>query len=493
VRASSHPAALALALSLALAFVVVVASGPVIALVALGLVFAIAFVVPETGTRSRVFWWMSPGWAVAIAVLPGLILCVALPETYFLEHWRTPKLLSMADGLLIVALAATFVLAAHFGPRLLGSGSGLGSFFDLASPRTVNRLERATRALFWMTVAGYLAWALVGAARGLRPADVAAIYTGAGFGEVKDRLTPVGGVTTLTQFGPLAVTCLVLLRHLGSRLRTGRYLVAIFALAFVRNVAYAERLALIELAIPAFVLWLVLPRTRPRRRAALTLLPLWAPVALLVFFGAFEYFRSYSSEYYRDRYADRGFADFTVSRVSAYYATGVNNGVLVLESDRRAVPVPYYTVAGVWNFPPVDALLPYENVAGTSVVDDYRATLDARANPEFTNTGGMLLPVFDLGVPGAFAFWLLVGAAVGWAFHLFKAADVRGLLLYPVLFIGLLEVGLILYWPTGRAIPSVVGAIVLGGILHRTQRQASESSVISAASTRNVLATRRAP
>ena len=72
------------------------------------------------------------------------------------------------------------------------------------------------------------------------------------------------------------------------------------------------------------------------------------------------------------------------------------------------------------------------------------------------------LPIFDLGVPGAFAFWGVAGLALGWAFALFRRGDIRGLVLYPVLFIGLLEAGRILYWPQGRALPSIAAAVFLG-------------------------------
>ena len=76
---------------------------------------------------------------------------------------------------------------------------------------------------------------------------------------------------------------------------------------------------------------------------------------------------------------------------------------------------------------------------------------------------------FDIVVSLSLSF--VLSTAIGWVYRLFKAADLRGLLLYPVMFIGLLEVGLILYWPTGRALPSVVGGLVLGIALHRAQRR----------------------
>jgi hypothetical protein len=471
----------AAAASLALAGVLAVTNGAGVVLIGIVLLLGVVLFVPQSGTRSRVFWWMSPTWAILIAVTPGMVLTAVLSDSFFLEHWRTPKFLTTGHVILMAGLTVTFILGAQLGPRILGSRDRLGEFVKSAPDDVRARLERATRILFWLTVIGYTLWASIGLARGLRPDAVVGIFTGGGVSQVKGLLAPVGGVTTLTQFGPVTVVCLILLRRMGTGMRTGRYLLAVFVLALVRNFVYAERLAVLEVAIPAFVIWLVLPVRPGKRRPALTLLPIWAPIALLIFFGSFEYFRSYSSEYYRDQYAGRSYADFTMTRVGAYYATGANNGVLAMRSDTRDKPIPYYTIAGLWNFPLVMAITPYERLAGTSVGRDYEQTLDARANPEFNNTGAMLLPVFDFGLTGAVAFWLVVGAAIGWAFQRFREGDVRGLLLYPVLFIGILECGLILYWPTGRALPSIVAALVLAGSLHRAHRRALRPAAPTAA------------
>ena len=327
-------------------------------------------------------------------------------------------------------------------------------------------LERATRALFWITVVGYVLWAAVGVARGLRPPDVATIFTGGGVRQAKNYLAPVAGVTTLGQFGPLAVVCLLLLRHLGTEMRTIRYLVILFGLALVRNFVYAERLALLELAIPAILVSILLSR-RPKRRPALVLLPLWAPVALLIFFGSFEYFRSYSSEYVRKQSEGQSYAEFTLTRLGAYYATSPNNAILLARSDAREHDVPYYVVAGIWQFPLLGGVVSHARLAGTNIGDDYKQLLEVRANPAYNSSGALLLPVFDLGVMGGFGFWLLAGTAIGVAYRRFRVRDVRGLLLYPVLFVGLLESGRVLYWPSGRAFPSLMRGLLLGGALYR--------------------------
>ena len=417
------------------------------------------------------FWWMNPVWTVIIALAPGLALCALLPQSYFLEHWSTPKFITPEYLLLICGLGATFIVGTYLGYRTTHPVISRPSVEDVITPSVANRLMRITRLLFWITTLGYTLWALIGISRGLRPGDIAAIFTSGGIHTAKSFLRPVAGITTLTQFGPLTATCLMLLRRVNANIRTRRYIIALILLALVRTFLYAERLALIELGVPMFIVLLAFPKGNLRFRTALTLLPLWLPIAVLVFFGTFEYFRSYSSTYYRNKNAGHNYAYYTVTRLGGYYATALNNGVLLLHTDDRRSYVPFYSLEGFWKFPVLSSVLPYKRVAGTDVSEDFMAALETQANPAFNNPSGILLPVFDYGSFGAFVFWLIVGGTVGRIFALFRNRDIRGILLYPVIFIGLWEMGLILYWPTGRAFPSIIAALIISARLRIPQRE----------------------
>lgn len=467
LRAAGAAALVAAAAGLA----VIAAFGGLVGLLAAAIVLAAAIlaVIPRGGDRSRVLWWMHPAWALVLAILPGLALTTILPEATFLDQWRTPKFLTLDLALLLLALAATFVIGVILAGALMARRTDAPSALAAAPPALLPVLERAAVVLCWLTVTGYVLWACVGVARGLRPGDLTLAVTGE-VSVLKDFLTPIGGVTTLTQFGPVAAVVLILARHLGSELPALRLLAMLVALSMLRVVGYAERLAVLEVVLPALLIWLVLPRPRRSRRIALTLLPVWAPVVLVVFFGTFEYVRSYSSDYYQREYAGRSYSEFTLMRLGAYYATGPNNSALVLRADQRERDIPYYTLSGLWNVAPVAAFAPYERFAGTSQTTDYRELLELEANAEYNNTGGLILPVFDYGLIGGFIFWLGAGVAVGAAYRLFTTGDVRGLILYPVLYFGLLEAGLIFYWTTGRALPSIVAALVVGARAHQALR-----------------------
>jgi hypothetical protein len=74
---------------------------------------------------------------------------------------------------------------------------------------------------------------------------------------------------------------------------------------------------------------------------------------------------------------------------------------------------------------------------------------------EFNNADGMLFPLMDFGAPGGLIYWAAAGLVCGWLYERFRRMDLSGLLLYPVIYLALLEVPLTLYWGEGRAVYSL--------------------------------------
>jgi hypothetical protein len=73
-----------------------------------------------------------------------------------------------------------------------------------------------------------------------------------------------------------------------------------------------------------------------------------------------------------------------------------------------------------------------------------------------------LLPVLDFGFAGALLYWLLAGVACGVLYRLFQQKRTAGLLFYPVLFVGAIELTRIIYWAEGRVfVPLCVLAVVV--------------------------------
>jgi hypothetical protein len=392
--------------------------------------------------------------------MPALILAAYTSEADYLWNWRVPKYFDTTYlGHSLLCLAA-FAL-----PMWLVGNSPVDP--ATATPfddRQIRVLRRAALTLSAMTLLGYAAWTVVAVARGLSLQDVSAIFSGTPsvVGQAKrEFMAPVSGLTTMTQFGPAAVTCSMFAsRQPSTPLRTMTALIV--ASAGFRAVVYAERLALLEVVIPLLVIYIWQRGLRRSPGRLLRAAPLWAPIVLLLLFGTFEYLRSWTG-YYKENSQSVSYAGFVTGRLMGYYVTAANNSAVLLET--APVAVPYYTLKWLWDFPLLENILSYESITGESRQVGWRETLLAHANPEFNNEGALLIPSADLGIVGGVAFWLIVGSFVGATFSAFRNGHPKGLLLYPVLYIGLLELGRILYWTSGRAVPSVIAALIVAHII----------------------------
>jgi hypothetical protein len=180
---------------------------------------------------------------------------------------------------------------------------------------------------------------------------------------------------------------------------------------------------------------------------------------MLLFFGSFEYFRSW--RYYQREFDS--YAEFTVWRVSGYYTTAHNNGVMALETQ-DPLPLPYNTLRHLWWFPYLSKTpLGYEKLTG---VDPYASTqlmLERYGTPELNNEGGLWQPALDYGVAGFFVFWFLYGAVGGRLYRSYLSGRLAGVLIYPFIFLSILEIPRYLYLTHPRSfLPLVLlGFLVL--------------------------------
>ncbi len=67
----------------------------------------------------------------------------------------------------------------------------------------------------------------------------------------------------------------------------------------------------------------------------------------------------------------------------------------------------------------------------------------------------MLFPLMYFGAAGGLLYWVIAGLACGAVYQLFRRKELAGLLFYPILFLGLLELPLALYWSEGRSFPAL--------------------------------------
>jgi oligosaccharide repeat unit polymerase len=276
----------------------------------------------------------------------------------------------------------------------------------------------------------------------------------------------VSGVTTLTQ---LAMAAMVLGVMIGlARGWSGVWpkFIVLFAFTLVRALMNSERLALMELMIPAIVIFIRLgvmdsAQLRSKIWPLLRIAPVIGYSGLLLVFGASEYFRSWVTFYAG---GDMSFWTFVSARLLGYYVTALNNGALLIQ---RIDPTgaPFFTLHFLWRFPGLSNLMDviYPNFALASIENDpYMAYLRVEANPEFNNGGGLLEPIMDFGFIGALLYWLLAGLLAGLLYRWFQEKRMAGLLLYPATFIGVIELPRIIYWAEGRV---VIPQLVLCGVV----------------------------
>ena len=91
-------------------------------------------------------------------------------------------------------------------------------------------------------------------------------------------------------------------------------------------------------------------------------------------------------------------------------------------------------------------------------------------NPEFNNPGGLAVPAVDFGAVGGVLFFLVAGLVIGFAHRSWRAGNPAGLLLYPVLFTGLLELPRYLYWTQGRVVPAYLVLGITAVLMTRAAR-----------------------
>ena len=413
-------------------------------------------------------WWLSPVGALSLLLPVTLWLTHHLTDQDFELFYREPKLVTGAN-LALVAVAVLVLGSVAQTVARLAPGNGR----RLMPPGTdvPPRLRTAARVLFWLTIVGYVAFGASGAARGVRPADIVnALANQDNYSaDLKGQFGGIAGLTTLTQCG-IAFTVVAV--HLLARKRDGRLLAQVLlvvVLALLRSYINSERLALIEVCVPAVVVVAMAARrsrSRARRVLARTA-PLVLTPLLLLLFAAFEYSRSW--QFFKSR-TDEPFALFALIRFVGYYATSYNNGYLEMQYGGFPGRLPLNSLAGLWDAPVISSLGLYDRLsAPVPAASDN--LLERFANPEFNNPGGVTTPFVDFGLLGGFLFLALLGVVIGLLYRGFCDGTVAGTLLYPVVLTGLFDLPRYLYWTQGRVIPAWVALIVLTVVLVRPGRR----------------------
>ena len=420
---------------------------------------------PRTATA---VWWLSPVTITLLVVSAAVLATLLVPDASFRAQWDTPKAITTAtcllflSGGLALALGALVVSAARRTVPRAGRWPAL-------RPDEIALLRRCSTVLVALTLVGYLAFVAAAVRAGVGLGDVAASLGPEGlYGtDIKERTGTIPGLTTLTQLGLAAVVVSSLLLCSAPTRRELGTLLLVIGLSVPRGFLLTERLAVLELVVPAAVVLAARFGTAGRGRAVVRLLPAVALPVVVAVFAAFEYSRSWTV--YRAT-TGGGFLRFAVERLAGYYTTSLNNGYLELLHVNGPGNWPYATLEAFWTAPGIGQADLYRTLSGGQAVDDIDV-LVRYANPEFSNGSGLAPPFIDYGAGGGLLYFAAVGVVAGLLYRGFRESRPAGMLLYPVLFVGLLELPRYLHWAQGRALPAFLALSAVALLLHRAARR----------------------
>lgn len=399
-------------------------------------------------------WWANPLWALVLLTGTMALISVTLPEEAY-ATWEVRKFISgdlaVVLLLLFLCLAVGVLFASGISPRARRVDIYL-------THDRLRMLNRAYGLLIALALVGYLVWAASAVAQGVGVSNLLAVLgrSQGAIGELKANARPIGGVTTLTQFGPIAIALNIILWRAGIRHLPG--FVFLIVAATARVFFYAERLALIELIIPAALVAAMIVSSQPRWRRRVALAPVFGVPVVWGIFAMSEYFRSWV--YYQEN-TNVPFEEWVSLRLIGYYVTSFNNSALVAQGYESYSALPWFSLQWFWNFPGVESLFQHPGIAGYPADAWWTQTLINNANYNFTNTGSFLTTYAEYGLAGAMLIWLLTGLALGGLFNALSRGNIPALLLYTALFVGVLELPRMIYWTLGRSTPVIIAALVM--------------------------------
>lgn len=404
-------------------------------------------------------WWLQP---VPLLLLTMLLYLSFLGFNY--ESMVPRRYVPNDDYWWGLLLLATLAAGTAVG-RTLGRRPASARVAP-ATPTAIDVPPLLMALLLAATVIAYVVWF---GPLAFQPGAVVERFTGERT-TLRTTVTTQPGITTLTQCGVAYVILYVLKQWIGIRrpVRWERWgLVLVFVLAIVRSLLWSERLAVIELVVPYVVLTLAFFRFRSKTSATLVaLLPVLAPLTVYLLFTVTEYFRSWT--HYRDYYDS--IWQFSLDRITAYYALATNSGLGLLAESRTW---PQYTGTFVFEWaylmPGLGDVLLQE--VGNLRHDFERFLADA-GRAEFNNPTGLFVIVYDIGYVGSWLYFLLVGLLVGACWTAFRRHRLGGLLAYPLCFMFLLELLRFNYFAASRFIP-IAASLVLAWVWILAERKSA--------------------
>ncbi|MDO8383191.1 MAG: hypothetical protein Q7T17_09465 [Microbacterium sp.] len=427
---------------------------------------------PRTGVRQldsiikipvTMHWLWAPLGLLLTLPVPALIGSLAIPPAQFPALFGQPSFLEERARLVAISyIAIMLVVFLVFVPM-----RGRAATFISLDTKSITWLNRTVLTLASVTFAAYVFWIGSAVTRGLGPSAVLDLLTGEEgtiFVLRNQYFENYGGLTTWMQLAALLAP-LVILRAKATGRAARTYLVPLFVLAFVRALLNSERLALIELALSTILAYLILRDEAPRivrtaPRAIALIIGAW--LALIVVFGTFEYFRSWT---YAEAGYDGDFWSYAITLLLGYYATALN---LAAFDSSILDGTPLVSAMFQGNL--------YEQFFGPSPLAGVQRAYGLET---FTNRSGLLVPDIALGAWGGAVVIALTAFAIATLARRTARGDIIAFAAYCASAVAVLEIVRIFYLGSSRFLPvliAIMGMAVSWSLLQAKERGARKST-----------------
>jgi hypothetical protein len=245
-------------------------------------------------------------------------------------------------------------------------------------------------------------------------------------------------------------------------------------LALFRVYVWGERTALVEIVMPAVALvtvWGIRSKRQSVHRVV-KFAPFIGLALLVLFFGATEFFRSWS--FYKS--LGTPFWEFVLTRLMTYYYTALNNGAGML----AILDWPTWQFENVLGWLHKFPFFIGEGFRYLIAAAPQRDFLESYGDPEFNNVSGIFVVFHDIGLPLGFLYAAAWGAALGFWYRQMVRGEGLGSLMYPACYLSLLEIFRFLYFGNQRAFPIFL-AILIGYYFCSSRKRRGRSGKASPA------------
>lgn len=399
-----------------------------------------------TTQKLRKLYWINPVYIYAFWIFL-VIYAYTIPNKDLQTLFQTSNYVSLENVIIYLFFFLVFCLGclcakhSHFEPYVVDETKEI----------------KAYKILFYLYLFANLIWFINLYFTYGSDILISLLYNLTGYYNMfKDDGGRVSGITTFTEIGIVAAPYGFYLLKKTSNKWIKKSLVIIFVLNTLRSFIFAERIAVLEIALPCFAIWILF--YKGKHWNFFKMIPIFAIVFLFVFFGLFEYFRSWA--YYKDVY-NGTFINFIINRVIVgYYTISVNNECLYLNKGGCNY-FPLEILEWLWLLPGFNTLAAERAISTASGV-----SLADYANPEFNNLGGLLSCYTDLGFFGVIPQFIF-GYIVYKAYRGYLLKKYIYAFIYAISLYALLELPRYFFWGSGKAFFCFIGLIIIRYIVIR--------------------------